>query len=112
MLGYSATVYQIAPDVADANFDRIREVPYRQVRTYFQTLVAGTLADVPYRTWVDHLLKASEEGRARMLHGGGYPFLFHAQGRDIKNDFAASGVEAIADLYDEKWYLVEAWDQS
>lgn len=112
MLGYSATVYQVAPGVGDANFDRIREVPYRQVTTYFQTLVAGTLADVPYRTWIDHLLKASEEGRARMLHGGGYPFLFHAQGRDIKSDFAGSNVEAIGRLDDSEWFLVEAWDQS
>lgn len=83
MLGYSATVYQ-APDVGDANFDRIRKVPYRQVTTYSQTLAAGKLADVPYRAWVDHLLRASGEGHARMLRGGGYPFLFHAQGRDIK----------------------------
>jgi hypothetical protein len=47
-----------------------------------------------------------------MLHGGGYPYLFHASGAEIKANFAGDGVEAISDLSDETWYAVEAWDQS
>lgn len=64
------------------------------------------------RTGVDQLLTASEEGRASMLHDGGYPYLFHASGAEIKSNFAAEGVEAISALEDATWYLVEAWDQS
>lgn len=112
MLGYSATVYEMRQGVGEAEFARIGEVPYRDVATYFLTLTAGVIAEVPYRTWVDHLLNASEGGRARLLHGGRYPFLFHARGFEIKRDFAASGIEAIATLEDKRWYLVEAWDQS
>jgi len=70
------------------------------------------VAYVPYRTWVDGLLSAAEDGRALMLLGGGYPYLFHASGADIKANFADAGVEAIAALREEAWYVVKAWDQS
>lgn len=46
-----------------------------------------------------------------MLQDGGYPYLFHAQGTEIKTNFASGGGE-ISGLDDATWYLVEAWDQS
>lgn len=55
---------------------------------------------------------ATTEGRASMLQDGGYPYLFHASGAEIKTNFATAGVEAISALCDATWYLVEAWDQS
>ena len=54
----------------------------------------------------------AEDGRARMLQDGGYPYLFHAPGSEIKTNFAAAEVEPISALKDATWYLVEAWDQS
>lgn len=47
-----------------------------------------------------------------MLQDGGYPYLFHAPGSEIKTNFASADVETLAALDDATWYLVEAWDQS
>lgn len=112
MLGYDAHVHEIASNVDAEDFQRIGKLPYAERKGYVDTLTSQQVAHIPYRTWVDHLLTASEEGRARMLHDGGYPYLFHAKGVDIKANFAAAGVQAIYTLEDEAWYLVEAWDQS
>jgi hypothetical protein len=112
MLGYDARVHEIRSGVGDEEFLRISQLPYAEGIDYFKTLFSRSVAYVPYRTWVDGLLKAVDAGRARMLHGGGYPYLFHASGAEIKANFAGDGVEAISGLSDETWYAVEAWDQS
>lgn len=112
MLGYDARIYEIAPNVGTGDLQRIGNVPYAARGSIVDTLTAQQVAYVPYRAWVDRLLTASEEGRARILHDGGYPYLFHAQGAEIKANFGAAGVPAISALKDATWYLVEAWDQS
>lgn len=53
-----------------------------------------------------------QTGRAELLHDGGYPYLFHARGAEIKSNFSTAGVSAIATLSNDTWYLVETWDQS
>ncbi|MFE1646196.1 hypothetical protein ACFM35_11500 [Microbacterium sp. P01] len=112
MLGYDARVYELAPNVSKADLQRIGNLPFKERENFVSTLTSRQIAHVPYRTWVDHLLTASEEGRARMLQDGGYPYRFYAQGAEIKTNFAGAGVQAISALEDEAWYLVEAWDQS
>lgn len=112
MLGYDAHVHEIRPGVSDHNVRRIAQIPYEERMSYLDTLTSRRVAHVPYRTWVDKLLGMAEDGRARLLQDGGYPYLFHASGDDIKANFASAGVGAIADLSDDTWYLVEAWDQS
>lgn len=112
MLGYDARVYEMAPDVCAEDFKRISNFPYAERKSYVDTLTSRQVAHVPYRTWVDHLLTASEEGRAQMLQDGGYPYLFHAPGAEIKTNFAGAEVQTISALKDATWYLVEAWDQS
>ena len=57
-------------------------------------------------------MSASEDGRVELLQDGGYPYLFHARGEEIKSNFSSAGVSAIAALSNDTWYLVEAWDQS
>lgn len=112
MLGYDAHVYEIGFNVSPEDLQRIGRLPYAERKSYVSSLTSQRVAHVAYRTWVDHLLTSSEEGRARMLQDGGYPYLFHAPGAEIKINFAAAGVEAISALDDSTWYLVEAWDQS
>ncbi|MFV4912558.1 hypothetical protein PFZ49_03125 [Microbacterium lacticum] len=112
MLGYDADVHQIRSEVSAEQLQRIRTFAYSERMSYLSTLTSQKVAHVPYRTWVDHLLTASADGRVRMLHDGGYPYLFHASGAEIKINFAAAGVETISALDDSTWYLVEAWDQS
>lgn len=112
MLGYEVHVHEIRSDVNIDHLQRVGTLAYPERMRYVKTLTSREVARVPYRAWVDHLLAASEEGRARLLHGGGYPYLFHAQGTEIKTNFAEAGVESIAALDDATWYLVEAWDQS
>ena len=112
MLGYDAHVHEIHSDVSAEHLQRIGMLPYAERLSYVSILTAGEVARVPYRTWVDHLLTASEAGRVRMRHDGGYPYFFHAQGAEIKANFAAAGIESIAALEDATCYLVEAWDQS
>lgn len=112
MLGYDAHVHEIGPNVSSDDLQRIGRTPYAERKSYVSALTSQRVAHVAYRTWVDHLLTASEDGRARMLQDGGYPYLFHAPGAEIKSNFAAAGVETISALDDETWYLVEAWDQS
>lgn len=112
MLGYEAQVYEIRSDVRAEQLQRIVILPYAERVSYVSTLRSREVARVPYRAWVDHLLTASEEGRVRLLHDGGYPYLFHAQGAEIKTNFAAAAIDSIAALEDATWYLVEAWDQS
>lgn len=112
MLGYGAYVHAIASNVSAENLQRIGKLPYAERTRYVSTLTSQQVAYVPYRTWVDHLLTASEEGRAWMLQDGGYPYLFHAPGAEIKANFAAAHLEDISALDDATWYLVEAWDQS
>lgn len=108
MLGYDADVY----DISAHDLRQIGSLPYSQRTSYVGTLRSQRVAHVPYRTWVDHLLTASEDGHVQMLQDGGYPYLFHAPGLDIKTNFAAAGAEMISALDDSTWYLVEAWDQS
>ena len=112
MLGYDARVYEIGPDVSANDLGQIGKLPYVERTSYVRTLTAKQVAHVPYRTWVDHLLTASDDGHARMLQDGGYPYLIHASGAEIKTNFAAARVATIAALDDSTWYLVEAWDQS
>lgn len=112
MLGYDVYVHEIAPHVSEEDLKRIGTVPYADRTRYVSTLTSEQVAHVPYRTWVDHLHTASEEGRAWMLQDGGYPYLFHAPGAEIKTNFATAGVDPISALDDATWYLVEAWDQS
>lgn len=112
MLGYDVHVYEMGSHVSPEDVQRIGKLPYAERARYVTTLTSQQVAYVAYRTWVDHLLTASEAGRARLLQDGGYPFLFHAPGVEIKTNFAAAGVETISALDDETWYLVEAWDQS
>ena len=112
MLGYDARVYEIGSHVTAEEIQGISKLPYAERASYVSTLTSQQVAYVTYRTWVDHLLTASEEGRVRMLQDGGYPYLFHAQGAEIKANFARAGVQTIYTLEDETWYLVEAWDQS
>lgn len=112
MLGYDAHVYKIGSNISAEDLQRIGQIPHAERKSYVITLTSQRVAHVAYRTWVDHLLTASEEGRAQMLQDGGYPYLFHAPGAEIKTNFAAAGVEAISALDDATWYLVEAWDQS
>lgn len=112
MLGYDAHIHTIRSDVTSEDLHRLRQISYRERINYLQALTAERLIHVPYRTWVDHLIRSTTEGRGEILHDGGYPYVFHATGAEIKANFAASGVEAIDDLADATWYLVEAWDQS
>lgn len=112
MLGYDAHVHEIDSNVSAEDLQRIGNLPYEERMSYLSMLASRQVAHVAYRTWVDHLLTASEDGRVRILQDGGYPYLFHAQGAEIKTNFAAAGVEAISALDDATWYLVEAWDQS
>ena len=112
MLGYDAYVHEIGSNVSESDLQQIGELPYSERSSFVGTLTSRRVAHVAYRTWIDHLLTASEDGRARMLQDGGYPYIFHAPGAEIKANFAAAGVEAISALEDSSWYLVEAWDQS
>lgn len=112
MLGYEARVYELAPNVSEEDLQRIGTLPFRERIDFVSTMTTRQVAHVPYRTWVDHLLAASEDGRVRILQEGGYPYLFHAQGAEIKTNFARAGVRSVSALDDEKWYFVEAWDQS
>ena len=112
MLGYDARVYEIGSNVTAEEIQGISKLPYAERASYVSTLTSQQVAYVTYRTWVDHLLTASEGGRARMLQDGGYPYLFHAPGSEIKTTFASADVETLAALDDATWYLVEAWDQS
>lgn len=112
MLGYDAHVHEICSNVSAEDLQRIGTLPYAERMSYFGTLTSQKVVHIPYRTWVDHLLSASEQGRAWMLQDGGYPYLFHAPGAEIKANFASAEVVAISALEDTTWYLVEAWDQS
>lgn len=112
MLGYDARVHEIGSNVHAEDLQRIGTLSYLERGRYVSTLMSQQVAHVSYRTWVDHLLTAAEDGRVRMLQDGGYPYLFHAPGVEIKTNFATAGVAAISALDDATWYLVEAWDQS
>ena len=112
MLGYDAYVHEIRPCVSEEDVRRIAQFQYKERMSYLATLTSRRVAHVPCRTWVDKLLNVADDGRVRMLHDGGYPYLFHASGKEIKANFATAGVGAIATLSDATWYLVEAWDQS
>jgi hypothetical protein len=112
MLGHDAHVHQIRPGVREHHLRRIGDVAYEERTSYLGMLTSHRVAYVPYRTWVDKLLSASEDGRALLLHDGGYPYVFHARGEEIKANFSTTGVTGIATLSDDTWYLVEAWDQS
>lgn len=112
MLGYDAQVHEIRHGVSEHDLRRLGQIPYEDRMSYLDTLTSRRVAHVPYRTWVDELLSACEDGRALLLHDGGYPYLFHARGVEIKANFAAAGVGATAAVSDNTWYLVEAWDQS
>lgn len=112
MLGYDAQVYEILPGVSVDDLGQMAQRPYEQRTDYVHTLTSRRVAHIPYRTWVDHLLAATEEGGVQLLHDGGYPYLFRANGADIKINFASAGVEAVSALRDTTWYVVEAWDQS
>ena len=112
MLGYDAYVHEVRSGVSGDDLRRVGEIAYEERMSYLGTLLSRRVAYVPYRTWVDKLLSASEDRRAELLHDGGYPYLFHARGEEIKSNFSTAGVSAIAALSNDTWYLVEAWDQS
>lgn len=112
MLGYDAYVYEIEAGVSAEDIGRISFESKEERTNRLNAVIARRLAYVPYRTWVDHLLESASEGRAQLLHDGGYPYVFYATGADIKMSFASSGNEEVANLADATWYLVEAWDQS
>ncbi|HBU42501.1 MULTISPECIES: hypothetical protein [unclassified Microbacterium] len=112
MLGYDAYVHEVRCGVSGDDLRRIGEIAYEGRTRYLGTLLSRRVAYVPYRTWVDKLLSASEDGRVELLQDGGYPYLFHARGEEIKSNFSSAGVSAIAALSNDTWYLVEAWDQS
>ncbi len=112
MLGYDVHVHEIRPEASERDLQQISTIPYAERMSYLSTLTSRTVAHVPYRTWVDRLLIASEDGLARMLQDGGYPYLFYAPGAEIKSNFAASELETISALENATWYLVEAWDLS
>ena len=112
MLGYDAYVHEVRCGVSGDDLRRIGEIAYEGRTRYLGTLLSRRVAYVPYRTWVDKLLSASEDRRVELLHDGGYPYLFHARGEEIKSNFSTAGVSAIAALSNDTWYLVEAWDQS
>jgi len=112
MLGYDAHVHEVLAGVTTEDLRRIGEISYEERRGYLRTLLSRRIAYVPYPTWVDELLGATTDGRVELLHDGGYPYLFHARGAEIKSNFAAADIDAISNLSDATWYLVEAWDQS
>ncbi len=112
MLGYEAQWHEIRSDVRAEHLQRIVMLPYAERVSYVSTLKSREVARVPYRAWVDHLLTASEEGRVRLLHDGGYPYLFHARAAEIEINFAAAAIDSIAALEDATWYLVQVRDQS
>lgn len=112
MLGFDAAVHELRAGVGADDLSRIVQLPYAERMDYFRTLTCRCVARIPYRTWVDHLLEAEEAGRARLLHGGGYPYLFYASGADVRANFAITGAAAVNALSESTWYLVEAWDQS
>lgn len=111
MLGYDVYVHEVRSEVSAEDLNRIGTLPYAERMSYLNTLTSQKVAHLPYRTWVDQMLTASEDGRARMLQDGGYPYLFHASGAEIKTNFPAAG-QAVSVLEDSTWYVVEAWDQS
>lgn len=112
MLGYDVYVYEIAAGVSAEDIGRIALESNEERTIHLNAVIARRLAYVPYRTWVDHLLESAKDGRAQILHDGGYPYVFYATGADIKINFAVSGNEEVANLADATRYLVEAWDQS
>lgn len=112
MLGFSVDVYELAENVSATDLEAVRAVPYRQVVDFAQTFTIGSAASVAAPTWIGHLLDCTEDGRAQLVHDGGYPFLIRALGADIKETFSGRESAAAAHLSDEEWYLVEAWDQS
>lgn len=112
MLGYYAHVHEVRSGVTTEDLRRIGEITYEERTRYLGTLLSRRVAYVSYRTWVDELLSATTDGRVELLHDGGYPYLFHARGEEIKSNFATADIEAISNLSDATWYLVEAWDQS
>lgn len=112
MLGYDAAVHEIRSGVGAAELGQITQLPYADRMPYFRTLTGRCVARVRYPTWLDHLLAATGVGRVRLLHDGGYPYLFYASGAEVKANFAAAGAAAIDELDESSWYLVEAWDQS
>jgi hypothetical protein len=70
MLGYDARVHEIRSGVGDEEFLRISQLPYAEGIDYFKTLFSRSVAYVPYRTWVDGLLKAVDAGRADAARWG------------------------------------------
>lgn len=114
MLGYTAAVHEVRSGVGADDLGRIMKLPYAERMGYFRTLTSRCVARIPYPTWVDHLLEAEEAVRFRLLHGGGYPYLFHAPGAEVKANFAAAASRAAAlkALSESAWYFVAAWDQS
>lgn len=112
MLGYDAHVHEMRTDVPVEELRRIAELPYEERMSKLRALTSRRVAYVPYRTWVDHLLASSKDGRTQLLHDGGYPYVFYAIGAEIKANFAAYEAEGVAGLADATWYIVEAWDQS
>lgn len=112
MLEYEADVLELRAGVGGQEVMHIARLPHEKRGGYLKTIVSRRVARVPFRTWVDQLLDAVDDGRAQMLQNGGYPYLFFARGADIKANFAGVASTAISALPEQAWYVVEAWDQS
>ncbi len=67
MLGYDADVLELRAGVGEREVMRIARLPHEKRGGYLKTIVSRRVARVPFRTWVDQLLDAVDDGRAQML---------------------------------------------
>lgn len=110
MLGYSVTVHEVANTISESDFARVHELPYPESIESLRGFVREPGVHVASCIRVDAVLDCVENGRARLVHDGGYPYLIYALGADITAAFS-DHLDATV-LRNGQWYMVEAWDQS
>lgn len=112
MLGYSVTINEIGGTISEADFALMRELSYPESVNSMDKFLLRPGIHVSSCTRVDAILECTEDGRAQLVHGGGYPYLVFARGTDVAAAFARELSEAGGAIDNETWYMVEAWDQS
>lgn len=111
MLGYSVTVHEVANVMTEADLTRAHTLPYPESIDSVMRFMAQPGIHVASCTRVDAILDCAERGSARLVHDGGYPYLIYARGSDIVRAFSRE-LEGSAGINEDRWYMVEAWDQS
>lgn len=112
MLGYSVTISQIHGELREVDFARVHELSYPGSVDSIKRFMREPGARVSSCMRIDAILDCVESGAARLVHGGGYPYLIYARGKDIVTAFARELGDTAGELEEDEWYMVEAWDQS